>query len=254
MNDQTTQETGSCCNTASSEQRRFIDPVCGMAVDGNNPALSIIDKGIEYHFCSTHCRKAFAIAGKEVNSEGKVNSRKNHALPIGIIGSSLLILVFLLVVVLANGSTVFAFAEIKRLWYWVLLLSAGFGLQLGLFIHIRYMIKEKMVGATAEVAASGAVSTGSMIACCSHGLVNLLPVFGISTAAVFLARYQLPFILFGVFSNLVGITIMMGLAQKNGITFSNPILRLLATLNMKIVRLFLIISGSIAIGISILVS
>lgn len=254
MNDQTTLETSSCCNTASSEQRQFIDPVCGMAVEGNNPALSIINKGVEHHFCSTHCRKAFNIAGKRSKSEEKASTRKNRALPIGIIGSSLLLLVFLLVVLLANGSTAFAFSEIKRLWYWVLLLSAGFGLQLGLFIHTRYMIKEKMIGATAEVAASGAVSTGSMIACCSHGLVNLLPVFGISTAAVFLARYQLPFILFGVFSNLVGITIMIGLAQKNGITFSNLLLRLLANLNMKIVRLFLIISGSIAIGISILVS
>jgi hypothetical protein len=155
------------------------------------------------------------------------------------------------VVFLANSTLDFAFLEIKRLWYWVLLLSTGFGLQLGLFVHIRHILRQRLAGATAEVAASGAVSTGSMIACCSHGLVNLLPIFGISAAAAFLARYQLPFIMFGVFSNLVGVTIMIGLAQKNKIQFENPILKAISELNMRLARLVLIVTGLIAIGFSI---
>jgi hypothetical protein len=186
---------------------------------------------------------------KIVTGEG-LELKKNRALPLGILGTASLLILFLTVAVLANDTVGIALSEVKRLWYWVLLLSTGFGLQLGLFVHVRYRLQQRMAVATAEVAASGAVSTGSMIACCSHGLVNLLPVFGISAAAAFLARYQFPFILFGVFSNLVGVTIMIGLAQKNDITFSNPLLHGIADFNMKIVRLFLIVTGIVAIGVS----
>lgn len=244
----------SCCATTSSEQAKYIDPICGMALDGTNPELSTTHAGVDYHFCGTHCLKVFAKNKEEIATGKGLGHKKNRALPLGILGSALLLIFFLTVVAFANDTIGLALAEVKRLWYWVLLLSAGFGLQLGLFIHIRHTLQQRMAGATAEVAASGAISTGSMVACCSHGLVNLLPIFGISAAAAFLARYQLPFILFGVFSNLVGVTIMVGLAQKNNIVFSNPLLHGVAGLNMKITRLFLIVTGIVAIGISIAAS
>jgi len=240
--------------TFPSEQPRYTDPVCGMELDGTNPKLCTTYNGVDYHFCNAHCLKLFAKNKEDIVSGKGLRSKKNRALPVGILGAVSLILLFLTVVILANGTISFALLEIQRLWYWVLLLAAGFGLQLGLFLHIRHTLQQRMVGATAEVAASGAVSTGSMIACCSHGLVNLLPIFGISAAAAFLARYQLPFILFGVFSNLVGVTIMVGLAQENNIVFSNPFLRSLVRLNMKMIRLFLIITGIVAITVSIATS
>jgi len=225
-----------------------------MGVDGTSPGLRMTQAGIDYHFCSTHCLKIFTKNKEDIASGKGLRSRKNRALPAGILGGFFLILLFLTVVILTNSTIGFILSEIQRLWYWVLLLAAGFGLQLGLFLHIRHTLQQRLAGATAEVAASGAVSTGSMIACCSHGLANLLPFLGVSAAAAFLARYQLPFIVFGVFSNLIGVTIMVGLAQKNNIVFNNPVLQGLVRLNMKLIRLFLIITGVVAIGVSIAAS
>jgi YHS domain-containing protein len=248
---QNSKQDTTCCVNTPSEKAGYIDPICGMALDGTKPELSTTHAGVAYSFCSRHCQRLFAKHKEDIISGRGLKSKKNRALPIGLLGTASLIILFLTVVVLANETVGFALSEIQRLWYWVLLLSTGFGLQLGLFIHIRHTLHQRMVGATAEIAASGAVSTGSMIACCSHGLVNLLPIFGISAAAAFLARYQLPFILFGIFSNLIGVTIMFGLAQKNKILFGNQLMLTIAKLNMKLVRFFLIITGVIAIGISI---
>ncbi len=254
MQSQSRGKIGSCCDTLSKEQRNFIDPVCGMGVVGEDRSLTSEYNGVGYHFCSPHCLKVFVKNTDDILAGKYLKNKRNWALPAGIIGSSLLLLLFLTVVILANSSMTFALIEIKRLWYWVLLLASGFGLQLGLFFHIRYQVQQKMVGATAEVAASGAVSTGSMIACCSHGLVNLLPIFGISAAAAFLARYQLPFILFGVFSNLIGVTIMMGLVQKNDIKFRNTILNSLAHLNLTATRLILAVTGLVSIVLAAVMS
>lgn len=250
MDNQSQGQNSTCCSTSSGEVRH-IDLVCGMGLDETKLEFHITHNGDDYYFCSNHCLKIFSKNKEDIISGKGLRTGRNWALPIGLLGSTLLITLFLTVVLIANGTIAFAFSEIQRLWYWVLLLSAGFGLQLGLFIHIRHTLQQRLAGATAEVAASGAVSTGSMIACCSHGLVNLLPVFGISAAAAFLARYQLPFIIFGVFSNLLGVTIMVGLAQKNKIKFDNQILQFIARLNMKLIRPILIVAGLVAIGISI---
>jgi YHS domain-containing protein len=254
MHSQYIEQNSFCCEGASTEQARNVDPICGMALDGTISELSATHAGVDYHFCSTRCLKIFNKNREKIAAGEGLELKKNRALPLGILGTASLLILFLTVVVLANDTVGIALSEVKRLWYWVLLLSTGFGLQLGLFVHIRHLLQQRMACATAEVAASGAVSTGSMIACCSHGLVNLLPVFGISAAAVFLARYQLPFVLLGVFSNLVGVTIMVGLAQKNSISFSNPLLCGIAGFNMKIVRLLLIVTGIIAIGVSVAAS
>lgn len=256
MNVQIRENGPSCCRTAAepdTETARAIDPVCGMAVSIVDQPLTMDHRDTSYYFCSPHCLLVFEKQKERMVPGETLLHRKNRALPIGILGFAGLLLVFVSVLVLANQTAAGVWLEVSRLWYWVLLLAAGFGLQLGLYVHIRHRIREKMAaGTTAEVAASGAVSTGSMIACCSHGLVNLLPVFGISAAAAFLARYQLSFILFGVFSNLIGVTIMFGIARKHGIEFANPLLRWLAGWNMKVVRSLLIVIGTATVLFSII--
>lgn len=112
------------------------------------------------------------------------------------------------------GDALYQFGEI---WYWVFLLVAGFGTQVGLLVYVRDAAHGKTAGATAGVAASGGVSTLAMIACCAHHVTDVLPILGLSAAAVFLVEYQTPFILFGVFSNLAGITVMLGIIQKCGL-------------------------------------
>jgi len=96
----------------------------------------------------------------------------------------------------------------KYLWLLILLVG-GFGLQIGLFTYLRH--KNVLCGIT--TAASGGISSISMLLCCSHYLLNILPFISIS-AASFLTRYTLQILLFGVASNLVGIAIMLNKIRK----------------------------------------
>lgn len=176
---------------------------------------------------------------------------KRKSIACGILGAGALLAVFFAVVTLSNGSFSSAVDEGKKIWYWIALLAGGFGLQLGLFVYLKHVVQEHMAGATAEVAAAGTVSTGSMVACCSHAMVNLLPILGISAAATLLARYQLPLLLLGVFSNLVGLTIMIGLFQRHRLLLADNVVN---RVNMKTTRLVVIVSGLAAIGYSVLLA
>ena len=173
---------------------------------------------------------------------------KGKAIVCGIAGAGALVVLFFTIVTLSNGSLSSARDEFRRIWYWAVLLAAGFGLQLGLFVYLKNVVRDRMAGATAEVAASGTISAGSMVACCSHALVNVLPVLGVSAAAAFLVRYQLPLLLLGVFSNLAGLTIMLGLFQRHRLLAAGGIVD---RINMKTARLVVIVSGIAAIGYSI---
>ncbi len=157
------------------------------------------------------------------------------------------------ILTLANSFS-HAVEQFGQMWYWVILLAAGFGLQLGLYIHIRQRLRQKMKGATAEVATAGGISTGSMIACCAHHVTDVLPLLGLTAAAMFLVNYQVPFILLGIFSNLVGITIMLTLLQKHNLWGDSSILQSLARLNMKTVRNGAIGASVVIVATSFLVT
>lgn len=243
--------TASCCQQDSQLQSTVLDPVCGMTVTESS-GLRHTFKGKDYSFCSKHCLQAFSTnPEKYLYKKSTENHSQKPSLLIGMGGALVLLSIFFTIVFLANGSLESAWQEFQRLWYWVLTLASGFGLQLGLFFHIRNSVSEQMPGATAEVAASGTISTGSMIACCSHGLINLLPILGVSVAAAFLAQYQLPLILFGVVSNLIGITIMLGIMQKHHVLPRNSMARRVVGINMKLTRIGIIIIGLIVIAVSI---
>jgi len=226
------------------------DPVCGMEVPETDTGLQEVYGGEVYSFCSSHCLHAFREnpAGFLGRDTGKSPAGKGKAIAFGIVGTGALVAVFFSIVTLSNGSLSSALEEFRRIWYWIVLLAGGFGLQLGLFVYLKNIVHGGMAGATAEVAASGTISTGSMVACCSHALVNVLPVLGVSAAAAFLARYQLPLLLLGVFSNLIGLTIMFGLFQRHHLLAADGVLN---RINMKTVRLAVIVSGIVSIGYSI---
>ena len=57
-----------------------------------------------------------------------------------------------------------------------------------------------------------------MVACCAHHLTDLLPFLGLAGLAIFLADYQLLFIIVGVLSNIVGITIMLENIQRHNLS------------------------------------
>lgn len=52
---------GSCCSgkTPANTVGAVVDPVCGMSVDPAATANHATHQGVEYHFCSAHCRERF---------------------------------------------------------------------------------------------------------------------------------------------------------------------------------------------------
>lgn len=136
---------------------------------------------------------------------------------VGMGAAVLLLGVYFGIIILAEGLS-HALEQTTRLWYWVAALAVGFGVQAGLFSFIRQRLHERRASTTASVATSGGVSAGSMAACCAHHLTDVLPLLGLSGLAVFLASYQLLFIVLGVLSNIVGITIMLETIQRHNLS------------------------------------
>ncbi len=170
----------------------------------------------------------------------------------GIFGTAILLFLYFSILSIANSfdHAVDSFIE---MWYWILLLAVGFGVQVGLYFYIREGFHDRMTkGASTTVATAGGVSTTSMIACCAHHLTDVLPIIGLSAAAAFLAEYQLLFIMVGVFSNLVGITMMLGIIQKHGLFKENGPLRYLLRYDMRQVRNYIIAIGFLVLLIQII--
>ncbi|MBI2847586.1 MAG: hypothetical protein HYX83_00260 [Chloroflexi bacterium] len=129
----------------------------------------------------------------------------------------LLIIVYSALIVLAQGWA-HALEQSVTLWYWVIALAAGFGTQVGLFSFIKGSIRQRQIAAGSSVGTSGAISTGSMAACCAHHLSDVLPLLGLSGLALFLTRYQLFFIVLGLLSNVIGIIIILETIQRHGLS------------------------------------
>ncbi len=127
----------------------------------------------------------------------------------GAVGFIGLLLFYFLILSLLN-SPAHAFTEFESMWYWILLLSLGFGVQVGLFVYAH----SRAVGG---VAASGGVSGLAMVACCAHHLTDVLPLIGLAAFTVFLVRYQTAFIVLGLASNAVGIAFIMREMKKHGV-------------------------------------
>ena len=110
------------------------------------------------------------------------------------------------------------FAEYR---WWIIALALGLGIQGTLYTYLKKQLKGRTIkAAKSSLAVSGGVSTASMAACCAHYLVAFLPALGLpflSAAAAGLTEYQMEFFLLGVFSNLIGISIMLRLMKKNGL-------------------------------------
>ncbi|MBU2615639.1 MAG: hypothetical protein KKC19_00895 [Nanoarchaeota archaeon] len=126
------------------------------------------------------------------------------------------LLIFSLSVVSLFQGVEFAFLNLRSLWYLIFPLAIGFGIQIGLFASIRHTAQM-----TGTLVGTGTISGGSMIACCSHFLLQMVPFLGISGFAIVLMKYQPEFLMVGIISNVVGISLMwrhkkgMRMNQKN---------------------------------------
>jgi len=133
---------------------------------------------------------------------------KNNSLLYGILAGLALFLFYISVITFFQGFQ-FAILNFKSLWFWIIPLVLGFGTQIGLYTSIRHSAE-----LTGTVALSGGISGGSMIACCSHFLLNIIPIVGFSGVALFLAKYQTIFFAIGIISNVFGITFMLSHRNK----------------------------------------
>lgn len=134
----------------------------------------------------------------------------------GVVGALALLAIYFIIVTLAQ-SFAHAVNTFIDLWYWITALIIGFGAQVGLYHHIRTSLTLKQANATASVAATSGVSTVSMIACCAHHLSDVLPLLGLSAAALFLVKYQMLFIILGILSNAVGTVFMLRIMQQHSL-------------------------------------
>ena len=97
-----------------------------------------------------------------------------------------------------------ALLQIKKYLLLLILLIVGFGTQIGLYTYLKHM----QVFCSITTMASGGISGISMLLCCSHYILNILPfiILGFSN---FLTSYTPYILLFGIISNIFGIFIML---------------------------------------------
>lgn len=121
---------------------------------------------------------------------------------IGIAGASALLALYAIVVSLVSGFD-FAIEQFANYWYFILALAIGFGVQVGLFAHLKRIAHD--FRSKGVVAASGGTSAVAMISCCAHYLVNVAPIIAAAGIVSFIAQYQTEIFWVGLAFNLFGI-------------------------------------------------
>lgn len=121
----------------------------------------------------------------------------------GLVGMAVLLAVYFSVISLISGWTS-ALSQFNRFWYFIVSLAIGFGIQIGLYAYLKNAIRRKN-GSGGVLAVSGTTSTVSMLSCCSHYLINILPVIGITGIISFISQYQIEIFWVGLTFNIFGI-------------------------------------------------
>jgi hypothetical protein len=126
-----------------------------------------------------------------------------NAVRAGIVAAAALGLFYALVVGTVGGLEHLAQQTVDD-WPWLVLILAGFGTQIGLFVELR---RRRRLDADVRAAAgtgAGASAVG-MVACCAHHVADLAPIIGASGAAVFLTEYRTPIMVAGIGINALGV-------------------------------------------------
>ncbi len=121
----------------------------------------------------------------------------------GVLASGLLLGVYFAVLTLVSGWS-FAQDQFSDFWYFIVSLALGFGIQIGLYTYLRTLIKGMHHGGKV-LGVTGTTSTATMVSCCAHYLVNLLPILGTVGIVTFIAQYQIELFWVGLLFNLGGI-------------------------------------------------
>ncbi|MBI5135153.1 hypothetical protein HZA86_02880 [Candidatus Uhrbacteria bacterium] len=130
----------------------------------------------------------------------------------GLVASAVLLVFYFFILTFVSGWG-FAWEQFGDYWYFIVSLAVGFGIQIGLYTYVKHVVHQGQ-GAGKVVAVSGTTSTAAMISCCTHYLVNIIPVLGVTGVASVVAHYQVQFFWVGLFYNLAGIAYIGRAAWK----------------------------------------
>ena len=130
----------------------------------------------------------------------------------GIVGAAVLLNLYLGIVSLAQGVE-HALQQLATDALFVGFITVGFGTQIALFAELRVLDRRHRAAAAVTAAGTG-TSAAAMLACCAHHLVELLPLVGLSAAAVFLNAYKTPLLFVGIGMNILGMVIIARQLQR----------------------------------------
>ena len=99
----------------------------------------------------------------------------------------------------------FTLSQFAEFWPYVIALAVGFGVQIGLYFHLKQLSVEHHY-AHCAVATSGTTSASAMLACCTHYLTNILPVLGATGLVTIVAQYQVELFWVGLAFNAAGLS------------------------------------------------
>lgn len=137
---------------------------------------------------------------------------KTKSVLYGIFASAILLSVYFAILSLVSGWN-YTLEQFADFWYFVISLAVGFGVQVGLYQHIKYLVHSGQ-GMGKVVGVSGTTSTAAMISCCTHYLVNLVPILGVTGLVTFVTQYQIELFWVGLVFNVFGIAYMISRIRK----------------------------------------
>jgi YHS domain-containing protein len=211
-------------DSAALAEKMVIDPVCRMTIDPATAAANEIFEGKPVYFCSEGCRRrflanpaAYAVAGAAPEMDGDhqccsgsaghdLRRLSPRALGVpagaGLLASVVALSFYFGALTLVSGWQ-FTVEQFVDWWPYIVALATGFGIQVGLFVYLRRVVHAAASGKV--MVATGATSGAAMLSCCTHYLVNLLPILGATGLVSFVGAYQVELFWFGIASNLAGI-------------------------------------------------
>lgn len=107
-------------------------------------------------------------------------------------------------------------SQFQSLWFWILSISIGFGVQT--FLYVEYRRLSNLNYSNRITVVSGTASTISMVACCTHHLVDFMPFVWISVGSAAFTSWQKPLLFISLIVNLFGIVLMLRNLRKLKIT------------------------------------